>query len=388
MDAWTNAPLVATVLPPKEGFGPGRTGAIGLLARSLAGVLPSLVIGGPQAGPVFDTVAFQEAKPSLWRPGNINQRYVAAVSRVLARAKPDIVEVWNRPEIALGLASRFPLLPITLFLQNDPRDMRAARTERQRSLLLSRLARVVTASAFLSERMAGDIPSPSRTPHLIPNWLDLAALPAPGPREEVILFSGRVVREKAPDSFVAACAAALPRLPGWQARIIGADRFRQDAPETEFTRSVGTAAQAAGVQMLGYRDHPEVLSALSRTAIAVVPSRWEEPFGLAALEAMACGAALVCSRRGALAEVASDGAIFIDPENPAEMAAAIVALAHDPARRSALAEAGRARARRFGLQAAARRVAELRREILSGGSPPPPPLYSEQQGADHRTLEK
>ena len=33
-----SAPLVAVILPPREGFGPGRTGAIGLIARRLAAV--------------------------------------------------------------------------------------------------------------------------------------------------------------------------------------------------------------------------------------------------------------------------------------------------------------------------------------------------------------
>jgi len=380
MPNWTTSPLVATVLPPGEGFGPGRTGAIGHLVRRLTMVSPSLVIGGPQAGPIFDNVLFRPAKPSPWRLGNVNQRYTASVARILGETRPEIVEVWNRPEIALALMDRFPRLPVMLFLQNDPQSMRGARTPAQRHLLLDRLARVVTASAFLSRRMIEGVPSPARSPFVIPNWLDLAALPPEGPRENLILFTGRVVPEKGTDSFVAACAAALPRLPGWRAEIIGADRFRSDAPDTGFVRSVRTAAEAAGVAMLGYRDHPEVLASLARSAIAAVPSRWDEPFGLAALEAMACGAALLCSRRGGLPEVTADAAVFIDPDDPAGFADTIVSLAQDANRLAALAQAGRARARRFGVEAAALQLAVLRREILpAGGSPPPPHLYSAEQ---------
>ena len=96
--------------------------------------------------------------------------------------------------------------------------------------------------------------------------------------------------------------------------------------------------------MLGYRDHPEVLIAMARAAIVVVPSRWPEPFGLVALEALASGAALICSPRGGLPEVAGDAAIYADPDRPAEIAAAIRTLASDEGRRAALAEAGRERA--------------------------------------------
>ena len=52
---------------------------------------------------------------------------------------------------------------------------------------------------------------------------------------------------------------------------------------------------------------------MARAAIVVVPSRWSEPFGLTALEALACGAALLCSPRGGLPEVYGQAAQRIDP---------------------------------------------------------------------------
>ncbi|HET6305538.1 MAG TPA: glycosyltransferase, partial [Rhodopila sp.] len=124
------------------------------------------------------------------------------------------------------------------------------------------------------------------------------------------------------------------------------------------------AAEAANVRMLGYRDHPAVLDAMSRAAVVVVPSRWPEPFGLVALEALASGAALVCSPRGGLPEVAGDVAVYADPDNPAEIAAAIRSLASDDARRAALAEAGRRRAHLFDVPVIAGRLAELRRQVI------------------------
>ena len=60
-----------------------------------------------------------------------------------------------------------------------------------------------------------------------------------------MLFAGRVVADKAPDAFVAACAAALPHLPGWEAEIIGADRFSFDSPDTALRPTIRAAAEAA-----------------------------------------------------------------------------------------------------------------------------------------------
>ncbi len=81
--------------------------------------------------------------------------------------------------------------------------------------------------------------------------------------------------------------------------------------------------------MHGYQPHGAVrCERMGRAAIAVVPSRWPEPFGLTALEAMAHGAALVCSRRGGLPEVAGDCALYAEPDEPGAIADAVLALAH------------------------------------------------------------
>ena len=359
-------PLVAIVLPPREGFAPGQTGAIGLIARRLLAVpgFRPIVVGGPPAGPTFTGADYAAARPPFWLPGNINTRYAAGVARLLRRLQPSLIEVHNRPEVALALVRRLGGTPVSLFLHNDPQSMRSAGSAAERNALLARLAGVATVSDYLRRRLLEGIAVPSATPAVLPNCIDLAELPAPGPRERLILFVGRVVPEKAPDAFVAACAAALPRLPGWRAEIIGADRSRADSPDTRFVRHVRDAARAAGVMLLGYRDHPEVLAALARASIVVVPSRWQEPFGLTALEAMASGAALICSPRGGLPEVAGDAALYAEPDEPPQLADAILALAGDDARRQALAAAGRARARGFDLSHTLASLAALRRAIL------------------------
>jgi UDP-glucose:(glucosyl)LPS alpha-1,2-glucosyltransferase len=359
-------PLVAVVLPPREGFGPNRTGALGLLARRLVATpgFRTVIYGGEQDGPVFPGIDFVALKPTIWRPGPTNVRFAISVANTLRRERPALVEVHNRPEIALTIAARLPDVPVTLMLNNDPQEMRGARSPAERSSMLRKLSLVMTSSEYLRGRVLEGVETPDRPPVVLPNCLDLTELPPPRPRERLILFAGRVVAEKGPDAFVLACAAALPYLPGWHATVIGADRFRLNSPETAFLQSVRAAAERAPVSMAGYRDHPDVLEAMARAAIVVVPSRWPEPFGLVALEAMASGAALVCSPRGGLPEVAGDAAIYADPDKPEEIAAALRSLGRDEARRNQLAAAGRARARHFDLPAIAGQLAGLRRGVL------------------------
>ena len=359
-------PLVAVVLPPREGFGPNRTGALGLLARRLVATpgFRTVIYGGEQDGPVFPGIDFVALKPTIWRPGPTNVRFAISVANTLRRERPALVEVHNRPEIALTIAARLPDVPVTLMLNNDPQEMRGAQSPAERSSMLRKLSLVMTSSEYLRGRVLEGVETPDRPPVVLPNCLDLTELPPPRPRERLILFAGRVVAEKGPDAFVLACAAALPYLPGWHATVIGADRFRLNSPETAFLQSVRAAAERAPVSMAGYRDHPDVLEAMARAAIVVVPSRWPEPFGLVALEAMASGAALVCAPRGGLPEVAGDAAIYADPDKPEEIAAALRSLGRDEARRNHLVAAGRARARHFDLPAIAGQLAGLRRGVL------------------------
>ena len=362
-------PKVGIVLPPREGFASGRAGAVGLLVRRLTRTFgfETIVIGGKQDGPTFPGIAFHSEVPSMWSIGSTNLRYAAAVAGYLKQHTPALIEVHNRPEIALALAARLPAIPVVAYLHNDPHGMRQAATPADRAQMLRRLAGVVTPSDYLRRRFLDGVATPGQDVTVLPNCLDLTEVPPARQRERLVLFAGRVVADKGPDGFVSACAASLPHMPGWEAAIIGADRFSFDSPDTSFVQMIRASAEAANVHMLGYRGHPEVLETMSRAAIVVVPSRWPEPFGLVALEALASGAALICSPRGGLPEVAGQAAVYADPDRPAEIAAAIRALADDEPQRAALAQMGRERARLFDITVITARLAALRRSFLGSG---------------------
>ena len=62
--------------------------------------------------------------------------------------------------------------------------------------------------------------------------------------------------------------------------------------------------------------------AMARAAVVLCPSRWDEPFGLAAAEAQACGTPVVAFRRGGLGEVIVDGVTgFLVPPDDVQAAA-------------------------------------------------------------------
>jgi glycosyltransferase involved in cell wall biosynthesis len=348
------------VLPPKEGFSPGAVGAIGLLAHRLvrAGA-DGIVLGRGGAAAPFADVRFQAVRLG-WGFSNA-AKYAGGVAAAVRDMRPGLVEVHNWPEVALRLVRTG--VPVTLILNNDPQGMRGAKTPAERARLLGVLAGVAASSEWLRGRLLDGVDAPARPPIVLYNCIDVPA-PPPVVRENLILFAGRMVRDKGADTFVAACALALPELPGWRAEMIGADRFRPDSPETPFLRHLRPRAEAAGVVLRGHQPNAVVLEAMRRAAIVAVPSRWAEPFGLVAAEAMAHGAALVCSDRGGLPEVAGHAALYADPDDPRALADACLTVARDAALRADMAARGRARAEGFGADAAAGRLVAWRAEVL------------------------
>ncbi len=341
-------------------------GAVGLMVHAL-GDPGDLVIGKRLAAEPFAGRHYQPVPNPLWPPFGAVARYYAGVLAALRRLRPTRVEIHNRADLAHRAVSVLPHSSVALFLHNDPQSMRGARRPDHRARLLER-TQVICVSDYLRARFMSGLPdSIGSGALLLHNSIDLAALPPPLPpplREPLFLFAGRIVSDKGADAFVRAARTVLRGLPGWRAAMIGADRFHPEAPDTPFLRKLRPEAEQAGIGMLGYRPRAAVMEAMARAAVMVVPSRWAEPFGLVALEAMANGAALICSAKGGLREVAGEAALYADPDVPGSLEAAMTRLGQDAALRAALSAAGQERARRFDIGPARAALGRIR---ASGG---------------------
>lgn len=366
---------VAILLPPKENFASDRMGAISLVVRDLARAgLPewrATVLGLPAGGSVPADIPFLPVARRIPWPLDRTARFAAAAGAVLRRSPGfALVEVHNRPAVALALARTLAHVPIALMLHNDPQGMDGSGSVAARRALLGRLARVGCVSDFLRGRLLEGIdpadPLALRAATLH-NGIEAGPPPLPQQaRERVIRFAGRVCADKGADSFVEACAIALPQLAGWRAELIGADRFAPDSPDTPFVTALRPRAAAAGVVLRGFLPNDMTLDLLGQAAIVVVPSRWADPFPRVAQEAMARGTALIASDRGGLPESVGDAGLLADPDDPGSLAQAMLALARDDSLRARLAAAGRMRVEgRFSMRASAARWASFRTAALS-----------------------
>jgi glycosyltransferase involved in cell wall biosynthesis len=119
--------------------------------------------------------------------------------------------------------------------------------------------------------------------------------------------------------------------------------------------SLGLAERVVFAGVVADSDLPALYGG---AAVVVLPSL-DEGFGLPALEALACGAPVVASRRGALPEVVGEAGLLVDPEDEAALVAALARVLGPGFDRDAQVRRGLARAAGFTNGRTAGRVVDL-----------------------------
>ena len=160
------------------------------------------------------------------------------------------------------------------------------------------------------------------------------------PRDLDFAFVGRLVREKGVDIFIDALARLGDR--PFRATIIGI------GPEEQSLKAqVEAAGLADRVSFAGLVRGDDLAKLLNRHQILVVPSRWEEPFGLVALEGAACGCVVVGTRSGGLIDAVGPCGPIVPKEDPAALAATLERLADDAECRAGFRSQAAAHLERF-----------------------------------------
>jgi glycosyltransferase involved in cell wall biosynthesis len=196
-------------------------------------------------------------------------------------------------------------------------------------------------------------------------WPGVSAAPARPPLvgPPTVTYAGRLIAEKGPDVLVRAFARARQRVPAARLSIAGAGPAAPMLRALIDERGLGDSAVLHG-QLGG--DALE--TALGRGWVHAVPSRWPEPFGLTATEAMMRGTAVVASDIGGLAETVAHEStgLRVPPGDEVALADALVRLLSDRALAERFGAAGRERAHaRFTLDGCVTRFERLYHRLLS-----------------------
>jgi glycosyltransferase involved in cell wall biosynthesis len=155
----------------------------------------------------------------------------------------------------------------------------------------------------------------------------------------VIGYAGRLSSEKGVDVLISAFAFTQRQLPNAKLWIAGDGREADDLKE--LARRLGIYDR---IEFLGSLDREELERRFDDAWVQVVPSVWDEPFGIAAIEAMMRGTAVVASDGGGLREIVRHNktGLLVPPSNERELAAALVRLTSDRKLCETMGAAGRA----------------------------------------------
>jgi glycosyltransferase involved in cell wall biosynthesis len=192
------------------------------------------------------------------------------------------------------------------------------------------------------------------------------ATPAADLRERHALGAGPVllsVAQKRSYKNQQAVIRALAALPDPTATLVlpGAPTPYED----ELRALAAELGVADRVRFPNWVSDAELEGLYALATVLVLPSRIEG-FGLPVLEAMGRGLPVVCSRTTALGEIAGDAALLVDPDDQADIDAAVARVVADATLRERLTEAGRAHAAAFTWRGTAdETVAAYRRALAS-----------------------
>ncbi len=190
---------------------------------------------------------------------------------------------------------------------------------------------------------------------------DLRRIAAHGLRAPYVVYVGRMN----PRKNLAALARAFRRFKTNGSRphqlvIVGKKDFETDRMVADIR-----ATAESGIVFTGFVPDDDLPAIVRGAEIFVYPSLFEG-VGLPVMEAMAAGTPVITSASTSLPEIAGGAARLVDPADENEIAAALAELADDQALRGRMRDAGRARARDFSWEAAARRTLEIYAGVLPG----------------------
>ena len=263
--------------------------------------------------------------------------------------KFDIIEVHNRPQVFTYLEKLLPAKYI-IYFHNDPLTMGGSKTTKERLSLVNKAHKIIFISKWVQERFFKDLDEKliNKTEII---YHSIAKDKKIYKKDKKITFVGKLNKSKGYDIYGSAIIQILNEFKDWKAYSIGDEK--RNKPIFQHTRH----------EELGYRSHKFVLKFLQKSEIAVIPSRWEEPFGRTALEASSRACATVISNRGGLPET-TDHSIVLNKLNPKELYTAIKKLITNKKLRKSLQRGGFSNVKHI-IKDNTRLIDDIRQELVA-----------------------
>ena len=297
---------IAILLPFKENYTSNQAGAVSLFINDIdkkSKFRNNCKIYGSTNTKNFLSKNYVNIKinKSYFKSSNIT--YVKEFLKIIDKEKTRIIEVHNRPAYIKYIKKKFPN-KIFFYFHNDPLSMDGSKSLKERLFLLNNVDKIFFNSKWSQNRFFLNIKDPKL-------YIDKTIICYQSTNREninfrnkkkIISFVGKLNTAKGYDVFGKSVINILNKYKDWNAVVIGDERREN------------ISFNHKKLKILGFKSNKFILNFLKKVSIAVVPSKWDEPFGRTSLEAASRGCAVIISNKGGLPET-SKSAIILDEIN-------------------------------------------------------------------------
>tara|TARA_B110000881_G_C18592123_1_gene528724 strand:+ start:71 stop:2197 length:2127 start_codon:yes stop_codon:yes gene_type:complete len=294
---------ISILLPYKENFSPIYPGAVSLFVNDTTKISKYkkniTIYGNTNYKKIFN-LRYKNIPLSKNLFQSQSKKYVEAFIAIDKKNNSDLIEIHNRPNYLRFLVNSLKKRTYALYFHNDPLTMTGSKSIEDRKFLLKNCFKIIFNSNWSKKRfLEGMLNKFVNSDKLFVVFqsanrvnINLAK------KNNWITFVGKLNKSKGYDIFGKSITKILNKHKNWKGIVIG-DEQRDKIN-----------VHHKNLKKLGFLDHNKVLEMYKKTSIAVVCSRWEEPFGRTSLEASANGCAVIISNRGGLPETVTDGVIL------------------------------------------------------------------------------
>jgi len=295
---------ISILLPYKENFSPLYPGAVSLFINDTSKISKYKkyikVYGSTDYKKVFN-ISYQNIELSKRFIGSQTKLYISKFVKYERNDPSELIEIHNRPIYLRYLSKKLNNRTFTLFFHNDPLSMEGSKSINDRNFLLKNSYRIIFNSNWSKNRFLEGLGSKYINSEKLKVFFQSAKrgnIKCLKNKKRWITFVGKLNRAKGYDIFGQAITKILDNNKDWTAKVVG-DEKRE---KIFFNHKK--------IEKLGFLNHEKVLSIYKQSSIAIVCSRWEEPFGRTSLEASANGCAVIISNKGGLPETVTNAVVL------------------------------------------------------------------------------
>ena len=291
---------ISILLPYKENFSSNYPGAVSIFISSI--IKKSIY---KKNITVYGSTDFANILSKNYINIKLNKNIFSSQTKTyltnfkkILKKNTDLIEIHNRPNYVDSLLDLNKKL--VLYFHNDPTTMLGSSTVKDRINLVKHCSKIIFNSNWSKKKFLTQLPiniHNSEKLIVIHQSINKKKINLKK-KEKIITFVGKLNSSKGYDLFGEAVIKILNKYTEWRALVIG-DEIRE---KYDFNHR--------NLKILGFVSHNKVLRYFEKTNIAIVCSRWEEPFGRTSLEASSRGCAVIISNRGGLPETIKDPIIL------------------------------------------------------------------------------